>query len=96
MFCIAFNLKFEFESFKVSCPLRCKAKDDETRVKTVLQVLLAKLHPMRMRMINFTIISKANTIMMSIIFVQASLDEDAQDLLLLCQRHPRPAETKGD
>ena len=75
-------------------PTEVKAKDDETRAKTVLQVLLAKLLSMRrrIRMINFTIIVIANTI----IFVQASLDEDAQDLLLLCQRHPRPAETKGD
>ena len=27
---------------------------------------------------------------------QASLHEDAQDFLLLCQRHPRPAKTKGE
>ena len=77
-------------------PTEVKAKDDETRAKTVLKVLLAKLLSMRKSMVNFTIIVIVNMIMMDIIFVQASLDEDAQDLLLLCQRHPRPAETKGD
>ena len=84
--------------FVLLSKLVVKAKDglDETRAKTILQVLLAKLLSVRMSMINFIIIVTVNTIMMSIIFVQASLDEDAQDLLLLCQRHPRPAETKGD
>ena len=82
--------------FVLLSKLVVKAKDglDETSAKTILQVLLAKLLSMRMKMINFTIIVIVNTIMMSMF--QASLDEDAQDFLLLCQRHPRPAETKGD
>ena len=44
----------------------------------------------------WTIKQKMNNCILSQHHWQASLLEDAQELLLLCQRHPRPAKTKGE